>query len=115
MKEPLLIDAQAPVEGDDDARRRGVNGIERLDAARRSLAKVLVLRMDVGRVDLQAARRVLDLLLARPGHSPIEFRMRLPGVGTMELRASGDRGVEADRALIGELAAILGEDAVLLE
>jgi DNA polymerase-3 subunit alpha len=115
LNEPLLIHAQVQFEGDDDTLRLGVNGIERLDAARRSLAKVLVLRMDVGRVDLQAARRVLDLLLARPGHSPIEFRMRLPGVGTMELRASGDRGVEADRALIGELAAILGEDAVLLE
>lgn len=112
LNEPLLIRATVQFEGDDESLRLAVNSIERLEAARRSLAKALCLDVDLERVSVQDIDRLCALIQGNPGPCPIEFRVRLAGTGSMDLRVQGDTGVDPSRALIPKFEEILGAGCV---
>lgn len=114
LDEPLLVEGVVQFEGEEETLRVNVASIKRLEAARRTLAKALSIEFDASETSVETIDRIMAFLKAHPGPCPIEFRMRVPGIGRMKVRAAGGVGFDPDPRLLPELEAIVDAGRVSL-
>jgi DNA polymerase-3 subunit alpha len=108
LEDPVLIAGNVHMEGEDQHVRLTVNSIERLEAARKSMAKAVVVRVDMAMVRDTTIDSLREVARRFKGSCPLELRLRLPDVGELTLRAGMQWQVNPCDEIILEIERLLG-------
>ena len=114
LEEPVLVTGTVQIDGEKQSVKLMVQTIERLEAARRAMAKAVVVRMDLSVVRETTIDSLRDLVRRYKGPCPLEFRLRLPGAGEMQLRAGMQWLVNPCDEIVTEIERILGPGTAVL-
>lgn len=114
LEEPVLVTGTVQIDGEKQSVKFMVQTIERLEAARRAMAKAVVVRMDLSVVRESTIDSLRDLVKRYKGPCPLEFRLRLPGAGEMQLRAGMQWLVNPCDEIVTEIERILGPGTAVL-
>ncbi len=114
LEEPVLVTGNVQVDAEKQSVKLMVHSIERLEAARRALAKAVVVRIDLSLVRESAIESVRDVVRRYKGPCPLELRLRLAGAGELQMRAGMQWQVSPCDEIITEIERILGPGTALL-
>lgn len=107
--DPLLVKGKVKYEGDnEDQVRILVDSVQKLDVARRSMVKSILVKLDLSTAREATVDALRDLFKRTPGHCPVTFEMRLAGVGELHLRAGSNWTVDPTETILADIEQILG-------
>ncbi|MBM4395572.1 MAG: DNA polymerase III subunit alpha, partial [Deltaproteobacteria bacterium] len=113
--DPLIVRGVVRVEGDnDDVVRVHVSSIQRIEVARKSMFKAMVVTLDLAKVRESTVDELRDLVLRHRGPCPLTLLLRLPGVGDLHWRTASAWCVDPSDRTLQEVEALLGPDCVTM-
>jgi len=109
-EEPLLVRGNVVVEGDSDFEVAGivVRSMERLEAARRSMADSVMARLELDGLHESVIDDLAKIVKQHPGRCPVVLVMRLKGVGEIHLKTGSTWAVEPSDEVLKAIESVLG-------
>ena len=112
---PLLLGLQISADQrDGDKVRLVLEDAQLLEEVSKALTAHLMVKVSEQTCEKNRIERVLRALRAKPGKTPVMFRLHIPGKGVAYVEANKTTTVDASEELIGDIEQILGRGTVSL-